>query len=97
MNAPRSFQRIAGICAGLTTLLIIGNVVTLFASVNNDAGAFSEAALILPMGANAARLFHVSMVLDVLAYFSFAPVAVLCWPWRKNRGEGLASLFRCAG
>jgi len=97
MNNSRDFQRIAGIAAILVTLFIIGNVVTLFASVNNNAQVFSDAALLLPMGAGAAQLFHLSMVFDVLAYLLFAPVVAFCWSWLKPRAEGLSSLFAFCG
>jgi hypothetical protein len=97
MSESRDFQRIAGIAAILVTLFIVGNVITLFASVNNNAGVFSDAALLLPMGPGAARIFHVSMVFDVLAYLVFAPVMVFCWLWLKRRSEGLVSLLTFCG
>ena len=97
MTEPRNFQRLAGIAAILVTLFIAGNVITLFASVNNNAGVFSDAALLLPLGAGAARLFHVSMVFDVLAYLLFAPVVIFCWSWLKRPGEGLVSIYTYCG
>lgn len=97
MNNSREFQRIVGITALLVTLFIVGNVITLFASVNNNTQAFSDAARLLAMGAGAARLFHISMVFDVLAYLMFAPLVVFCWSQLRPRSEGLASLFAFCG
>ncbi|MGZ6316199.1 MAG: hypothetical protein ACXWNQ_02980 [Anaerolineales bacterium] len=97
MSDSRNFQKIAGVSAILVTMFILGNIITLFAAVNNNTAVFSDAALLLPMGANAAHLFHVSMVFDVLAYILFSPLVMFCWSWLKQRGEGLASLYAYCG
>lgn len=97
MNEHRDFEKIAGIAGILTTLFTIGNAVTLLASVGNNSNALFDPALMLPMGAPAARMFHVSMVFDLLAYLSLAPIVVFCWSRLKEGSEGLVSLYAFCG
>ena len=97
MSDPARFQRLAGIFAILMPVAVIGNVITLFASVNNNAGAFTQPALLLEIGARGAALFHWSMVFDLFGYLAFAPVAVFFWRWLKSKNEGLVSLYTLCG
>jgi hypothetical protein len=97
MTDTRSFQKLAGVAGMLVTLFIAGNVVTLFAAVQNHTEAFSDAAVLLPMGAGAARWFHTSMVLDVLGYLFFIPVVLWCAMWIRAGGTGWGSLFTFCG
>jgi hypothetical protein len=97
MSNARTFQKLAGISAILLTAFVLGNVITLIAAVGKDVAAFSDASLLLSMGAASARMFHVSMVLDVLGYLSFAPIAVFCWLWLRHKGEGFVGLFTLGG
>src|SRR5512142_274634 len=97
MNEPRAFERMAGIAGILTTLFMVGNIVTLLASVGNDTNALFDGAEMLRLGAPAATMFHASMVFDLLAYLSLAPVVVYCWSSLKQGGEGLVSLYAFCG
>ncbi len=97
MNEPRAFERIAGIAGLLTTLFMIGNIVTLLASVGSDTNALFDGAEMLRLGAPVAGMFHASMVFDLLAYLSFAPVVLFCWARLKQDGEGLISLYAFGG
>ena len=96
-KSGRGFQQLAGLSAILLAAFVVGNVLTLFASLGNDPAAFSDAPLLLSMDAARARLFHMSMVLDVLAYLAFAPIAVFCWLWLRRRGQGSVALFTFGG
>jgi hypothetical protein len=97
MNEHRDFERIAGLAGILTTLFMIGNIVTLLASVGKDTNALFDGAEMLSLGAPAAAMFHASMVFDLLAYLSLAPVVVCCWSWLKPGREGLVSLYAFCG
>src|SRR5512140_2179834 len=97
MDEHRSFERLAAISALLTTLFMVGNVVTLLVSVGSHSDALFDGAQMLALGAPAAGMFHVSMVLDLLAYLALAPVVMFCWAWLKNESEGLISLYTFSG
>ncbi len=97
MNEHRNFERAASMAGILTTLFMIGNIVTLLASVGKDTNALFDGAEMVRLGAPAAPMFHASMVFDLLAYLSFAPVVVFCWAWLKQGNEGLVSLYAFCG
>ena len=97
MNEHRSFERIAAIAGILTALFMIGNAVTLLVSVGNDTNALFDGAEMLRLGAPAAAMFHVSMVFDLLAYLSLAPVVLYFWASFKPGREGLVSLYTFCG
>lgn len=97
MEKDRSFPTGAGIFAVLTALFMIGNAVTLLISVGNHSDAMFDAAAMLQLGAPAAAMFHASMVLDLLAYLSLAPVTIFCWSRLKEANEGLVSLYAFCG
>lgn len=97
MSEDKGFHKVAAISALLMAFFMIGNAVTIVMALKDPTLAFSDAAAMLSLGGSAARLFHVSMVFDVLAYLAFAPVVVFCWTWLKARREGLASLFAFCG
>lgn len=88
---------IPGISAVLTTLFTIGNVVTLLASVGGNSSALFDGAQMLTLGAAAAPMFHASMVFDLLAYLSLAPVVLFWWSRLKAVNEGLVSLYAFCG
>ncbi len=97
MNEDRLLRRVAGIAAVLLAVFMIGNAATIVMALKDPTAAFNDAASLLTLGAAAARLFHISMVFDVLAYLSFAPIAVFCWSRLKRQREGLASLLAFCG
>ena len=97
MGNDTGFRRAAGVVALLMAAFVIGNGVTLVTALKDPAAAFSDPGLLLSAGARAAGMFHASMVFDVLAYLSFAPVVVFCWSQLKARREGPAALFAFCG
>ena len=97
MNHSARFQRLTGISAILLTLFTIGNVITLFMSVNNNAQAFSDTRLLLSVGDRGADLFHWSMVFDILAYLLFVPIALLCWSWFRSDNKTMVLLYTFCG
>jgi hypothetical protein len=97
MNDSGRFQRVAGISAILLPLITTGNVITLFAPINNNANALTDPALLLSVGARGANLFHWSMVFDIFSYLAFAPLALFCWVWFKDQNRGMVLLYTCCG
>jgi hypothetical protein len=97
MNNSARFVRVAGIFAILLTLFTLGNVITLFMSVNNNAQAFSDTRLLLSVGDRGADLFHWSMVFDIFAYLSFAPIVLLCWSWFRPANKTTLLLYTFCG
>jgi hypothetical protein len=97
MNDLARYQRLTGVSAILLTLMTFGNVITLFASVNNNVSAFTNPALLLSVGANGANLFHWSMVFDIFAYLSFVPIVLFCWSWFKNKDKSMVRLYTFCG
>jgi hypothetical protein len=97
MDMDRNFLRVAGVASILTAVFMICNAVTLLAAVGNNSNALLDPALMLPLGAGAARMFHASMVFDLLAYLSLAPVTVFWWSQLKEGREGLVSLYAFCG
>ncbi len=97
MSDNGNFRRFAGACALLTTVLMLGNAATILGLARNPQALFDDPALLLSLGAGGARLFHISMVLDVLGYLALGPVVVFCSAWLKEQGQGPASLFTYAG
>jgi hypothetical protein len=92
------FQKLAawsGIFLAVATVL---NVVTLFASVNNDTNAlFSDPTPLLLIGSTGANWFHWSMAFDLLAYLSFAPIVVLGYNWFRGKGPNIVLLYSICG
>lgn len=98
MSNARRFQQLAGIAAVLGTMIVIGNVITLFASTRNQASNFfNDPGLLLSIGASGANLFHWSMVLDLFGYLAFAPIALFCWFWLKSRNEYMMLFYTVCG
>ena len=68
------------------TVATVLNVVTLFVSVNNHTNAlFSDPTPLLLIGSTGANWFHWSMVLDLFAYLSFVPIALLGYNWFREK------------
>lgn len=97
MREDRHFRRVAGIFGLLMAAFMIGNGATIVAALKDPAAAFNDPTALLSAGASAAGMFHLSMVFDVLAYLSFAPIVVFCWDGLKRPRAGLASLFAFCG
>jgi hypothetical protein len=97
VNNSTRFLRVTGISAILLTLFTIGNVITLFMSVNNNAQAFSDTRLLLSVGARGADLFHWSMVFDIFAYLLFMPIALLFWSWFRSDNKTTVLLYTVGG
>jgi hypothetical protein len=74
------------------------NVITLFLSAKNDAGAlFSDPTPLLLMGSSGANWFHWSMAFDLVAYLSFAPIAVFVYSWFRAHRPNLVLLYTIGG
>lgn len=97
MNSSARFVRATGISAILLTFFTLGNVITLFMSVNNNAQAFSDMRLLLSVGARGAELFHWSMVFDIFAYLAFVPIALLLLSWYRSANTTTPLLFTVCG
>jgi len=98
MNDFSRFQKLAGWSAIFLTVATILNVITLFASVDYDSAAlFADPAPLLLIGSRGANWFHWSMVFDLFAYLSFAPIALLCWNWFKSKSPNLVLLYTMCG
>jgi hypothetical protein len=94
---PR-LQRLAAwsgiVLAGATVL----NVITLFWSARNNTGAlFSDPTPVLLIGSSGANWFHWSMAFDLVAYLSFAPIAVLSYSWFRAQRPNLVLLYTIGG
>jgi len=98
MNDFSRFQKVAGLSAVFLTVATVINVIFLFASVNYDTTAlFTDPSPILLIGSRGANLFHWSMVFDLFAYLSFAPIPLLCWNWFKAKSPNLVLLYTMCG
>src|SRR4030095_17171373 len=92
------FQKLAAWSGIALTVATVLNVVTLFASVDNDANAlFSDPTPLLLIGSAGANWFHWSMAFDLFAYLSFIPVAVLGYRWFRQRAQILYLFIASAG
>ena len=92
------FQKLAA-CSGIVlTVATVLNVITLFASVDNDASAlFSDPTPLLLIGSTGANWFHWSMVFDLFGYLSFVPIALLGYKWFREKGPNIVLLYSLCG
>ena len=97
MSDSARFLRVTGISAILLTLFTIGNVITLFMSVNNNVQAFNDARLMLSVGTRGADLFHWSMVFDLFAYLAFVPIVLFFWSWFRADSQTMLQLYTFCG
>jgi hypothetical protein len=105
MNDFSRFQKVAGLSAVLLPVATVINAVLFFASVKSDRTGFNDPygilsidpSAILSAGSSGANLFHWSMVFDLFAYLSFAPIALLCWNWFKAKSPNLVLLYTICG
>jgi hypothetical protein len=98
VNDFSRFQKLAAWSGIFLTVATVLNVVTLFASVNNDTNAlFSDPTPLLLIGATGANWFHWSMAFDLLAYLSFAPIVVLGYNWFREKGPNIVLLYSICG
>ena len=94
MNDFSRFQKLAGWSIVFLIVATVFNVITLFASVNyNTKALFSDPAPLLLIGSRGANWFHWSMVFDLFAYLSFAPIVLLCVNWFAAKGPNLVFLY----
>jgi hypothetical protein len=92
------FQKLAAWSGIVLTAATVLNVVTLFASVDNDTNAlFSDPTPLLLIGSTGANWFHWSMVFDLFGYLSFAPIAVLGYTWFRAKGPNMVLLYSICG
>ena len=98
MNDFARLQRLAAWSGIVLTVATVLNVITLFLSANNDSGAlFSDPTPLLLIGSSGANWFHWSMVFDLVAYLSFAPIAVLGYSWFRAQRPNLVLLYTIGG
>jgi hypothetical protein len=97
MSDAVRFQRVAGIAAICCAVLMTGNIVALFASVNSNPNAFTDPALLLAVGAKGASLFRASMVFDLFAHLTFVPIVIFCWLWLQTDKNRLILLYTFCG
>jgi hypothetical protein len=94
---PR-LQRLAAWSGIVLTWATVLNVITLFWSAKNNTGAlFSDPTPVLLIGSSGANWFHWSMAFDLVAYLSFAPIAVLGYSWFRAQRPNLVLLYTIAG
>jgi hypothetical protein len=94
---PR-LQRLAAWSGIVLTVATVFNVITLFLSAKNDAGAlFSDPTPLVLIGSSGANWFHWSMVFDLVAYLSFAPIAVFGYRWFRAQRPNLVLLYTIGG
>jgi hypothetical protein len=92
------FQKLAAWSGIALTVATVLNVVTLFASVGNDANAlFSDPIPLLLIGSTGANWFHWSMAFDLFGYLSFVPIAVLGYKWFRAKGPSLVLVYSICG
>jgi hypothetical protein len=92
------FQKLAAWSGIALTVATVLNVVTLFASVGNDANAlFSDPTPLLLIGSTGANWFHWSMAFDLFGYLSFVPIAVLGYKWFRAKGPSLVLVYSICG
>jgi hypothetical protein len=92
------FQKLAAWSGITLTVATVLNVITLFASVDNDANAlFSDPTSLLLIGSTGANWFHWSMAFDLFAYLSFIPVAVLGYRWFRAKGPNIVLVYSICG
>jgi Domain of unknown function (DUF4386) len=92
------FQKLAAWSGIALTVATVLNVITLFASVDNDANAlFSDPTPLLLIGSTGANWFHWSMAFDLFAYLSFVPVAVLGYKWFRAKGPNIVLVYSICG
>ena len=98
MNDFPRLQRLAAWSGIVLTVATVLNVITLFLSAKNDAGAlFSDPTPLLLIGSSGANWFHWSMVFDLVAYLSFAPIAVFGYRWFRAQRPNLVLLYTIGG
>jgi hypothetical protein len=94
---PR-LQRLAAWSGIVLTVATILNVITLFWSAKNDTGAlFADPTPLLLIGSSGANWFHWSMAFDLVAYLSFAPIAVFGYRWFRAQRPTLVLLYTIGG
>jgi hypothetical protein len=94
---PR-FQKLAAWSGIVLTVATVLNVVTLFASVDNDTKTlFSDPTPLLLIGSAGANWFHWSMAFDLFGYLSFAPIALLGYNWFRAKGRNVVLLYSICG
>jgi uncharacterized protein DUF4386 len=92
------FQKLAAWSGIALTVATVLNVVTLFASVGNDANAlFLDPTPLLLIGSTGANWFHWSMAFDLFGYLSFVPIAVLGYQWFRAKGPNIVLVYSICG
>jgi hypothetical protein len=92
------FQKLAAWSGIALTVATVLNVVTLFASVDNDANTlFSDPTPLLLIGSTGANWFHWSMAFDLFGYLSFVPIAVLGYRWFRAKSRDIVLVYSICG
>ena len=91
-------QKLAAWSGIVLTVATVLNVITLFASVDNDANTlFSDPTPLLLIGSTGANWFHWSMAFDLFGYLSLVPIVVLGYRWFREKGPNIVLLYSLCG
>jgi Domain of unknown function (DUF4386) len=98
VNDFSRFQKLAAWSGIFLTVATVLNVVTLFVSVKYDTNVLlSDPTALLLIGSSGANWFHWSMVFDLFAYLSFAPIALLGYIWFRPKSPNIVLLYSICG
>lgn len=77
-NSER-YQRLTGMCSILLAAIVLGSIITLFASVNSDANAFGNSAHLLSVGPIGATMLILARALWSWIELLRRPSSIVGW------------------